>query len=131
MGTGITLALNGIEIDWGKNRYWNRHHWLFPPGSLSDVEYQYADGAVETKPGFQTTLNEAYFRLCHLGFSRQETKMKFETSVMRWNRTAELSLSFADFRSVLTNVDFASLTPANLEPYDCDFRAFVVNLLAA
>lgn len=129
MGTAITLALNGIDIDWGKNRYWRSHHWLFSAGSLTDIEYLYADDIIETKPGFQTTLNEAYFRLCHLGYSQQETKMKFEAAVARWNRTADLRLSFADFSSALIRVDFAALTPANLEPYDWDFRAFVVNLL--
>lgn len=131
MGTVITLSLNGIDIDWGKNRYWNSYHWLFPPGSLTDVDYLYADGVVETKPGFETTLGEAYFRLCHLGYSHQETKAKFDADVARWNRTADLRLSFADFRSALASVDFASLTPADLEPYAWDFRAFVARLLAA
>lgn len=127
----ISLALNGIDIDWGKNRYWNSHHWLFPPGSLTDVDYSYAESVIETKPGFETTLNEAYFRLCHLGYSLQETKVKFEAAVARWNRTADLSLSFADFRGALASVDFASLTAADLEPYVSDFRGFVGNLLAA
>ena len=131
MGTAITLSLNGIDIDWGKNRYWNSHHWLFPPGSLTDVEYLYADDVIERKPGFQTSLSEAYFRLCHLGYSLQETKTKFDAAVARWNRTADLRLSFADFRRVITGVDFASLTPADLEPYVWDFRAFVVDLLGA
>lgn len=131
MGTAITLSLNGIDIDWGKNRYWKSHYWLFPPGSLTDVDYLYADNLIETKPGFQTPLCEAYFRLCHLGYSRQETKTKFDTAVARWNRTADLNLSFDDFHSALTSIDFASLTPADLEPYIWDFRAFVLNLLAA
>lgn len=130
MGTAITLSLNGIDIDWGKNRHWKSHLWLFPPGSLTDVEYLYANDVIETKPGFQTTLNEAYFRLRHLGYSQQETKTKFDRAVARWNRTADLRLTFADFHSALTSVDFASLTPADLEPYVWDFRAFVVNLLA-
>lgn len=131
MGTMISLALNGIDIDWGKNRYWKSHHWLFPPGSLTDVDYLYADDVIERKPGFETTLNEAYFRLCHLGYSQQETKMKFEAAVVRWNRTSTLNLSFADFRDALTSVAFASLTSADLEPYLLDFRRFVGNLLAA
>lgn len=130
MGTAIRLSLNGIDIDWGKNRYWKSHHWLFPPGSLTDVPYLYARGAIKTKPGFQTTLDEAHFRLCHLGYSLQETKTRFDTAVTRWNRTADLRLAFADFRTALTRVDFTSLTPADLEPYVWDFRAFIVNLLA-
>lgn len=131
MGTAITLSLNGIEIDWGKNRYWKRHHWLFPPGSLTEIEYRYADGAVETKPGFVTTLNETRFRLCHLGYSHQETKAKFDAAVTHWNRTADLGLSFDEFRSALTGVDFATLTQCHLERYGWDFRAFVLNRLSA
>lgn len=127
----ISLALNGIDIDWGKNRYWKNHYWLFPPGSLTDVVYRYAGDVIETKPGFQTTLNETYFRLCHLGYSYQETRMKFDAAVARWNRTADLQLSFADFHDVLTSIDFSSLTSADLEPYIWDFRRFVQNLLAA
>ncbi|MFI5930684.1 HEPN/Toprim-associated domain-containing protein [Actinoplanes sp. NPDC051494] len=131
MGTAITLSLNGIDIDWGQNRRWRNHHWLFPPGSLTDVDYRYAAGVVKTRPGFQTTLDEALFRLCHLGYSHQETKTTFDHAVARWNRTADLRLSFDDFHAALTGVDFASLTPADLAPYIWDFRAFVVSLLAA
>ncbi len=84
MGTAITLSLNGIDIDWRKNRDWTSHHWLFPPGSLiDDVEYRFADNVVEKKAGFQTTLNETYFRLCHLGYSLQETEAKFDDAVAR------------------------------------------------
>lgn len=126
----ISLALNGIDIDWGKNRYWKGHHWLFPPGSITQVEYQYAGGIVERKPGFETTLNETYFRLCHLGYSRHETETKFVAAVTRWNRTADLRLSFSDFRGALAGVDFASLTSKDLEPHVWDFDEFLLNLLA-
>ncbi|WP_432245630.1 HEPN/Toprim-associated domain-containing protein [Arthrobacter sp. G.S.26] len=131
MGSAITLTLNGIDIHYGKNRNWISHHWLFPPGSLTDVETRYAGDVVEVQPGFRTTLNEAYFRLCHLGYSQQETKVKFEATVARWNRTADLRLSFADFHDAITRIDFAALTSEDLEPYIWDFRAFVVDVLSA
>lgn len=99
MGSMITLSLNGVDIDWGKNRHWRSHHWLFPPGSITDIEYRYADDFVETKPGFETTLDAAFFRLRHLGYSSHEAESKFEAAVTRWNRTADLRLLFADFRS--------------------------------
>lgn len=130
VGTEITLSLNGIDIDWGKNRYWRSHDWLFPPGSTADIEYTYADDVVEVKPGFQASLGEVHFRLCHLGYSLQESKEKFDAAVVRWNRTADLRLSFEDFRTALAGVDFSSLTPADLVPHCWDFRSFVVSLLA-
>jgi len=130
MGTYITLSLNGIDIDWGKNEYWTRHHWLFPPGSLGITEYRYAGDVVELKPGFQTTLGEARFRLSHLGFSEQETRDKFDAALSRWNRTANLGLTFADFHGALTRLNFGSLTSADLEPFIWDFNKFMVDLLA-
>ena len=130
MGTQITLSLNGIDIDWGKNEDWAHHHWLFPPESLGPVEYRYASDVTEVKPGFQTTLGEVRFRLCHLGFSEQETTAKFDAALSRWNRTADLRLTFSDFREVMTGIDFGLLTPASLEPFLWDFRSFMVSLLA-
>ena len=130
MGTAITLSLNGIDIDWGKNDYWTSHYWLFPPNSLATVKYFYADGVVETKPGFRTTLEEAKFRMCHLGYSHEETKARFSSAVGRWNRTADLALSYHDFRDTLTSVNITTLTAEDLEPFVWDFRRFVVDLLA-
>lgn len=129
MGTEITLSLNSIDIDWGKNRYWNRHHWLFPPASMRDMDYRYAYDIIEKKPGFETTLGEAHFRLRHLGYSYQESKTKFDSAVARWNRTSDLRLSFEDFHRTLGSVDFASLAPADFGPHT-DFREFLLNLLS-
>lgn len=131
VGTEITLSLNGVDIDYGKNRYWKNHHWLFPPGSLTDITYRYANDVAETKSGFQTSLKEADFRLRHLGYSLQETKTKFDAAVIRWNRTADLRLTFEDFRTALTSIDFGTLTPADLAPFIWDFRAYVRSLLSA
>ncbi|GAB2562390.1 HEPN/Toprim-associated domain-containing protein [Leucobacter ruminantium] len=130
MGTMISLSLNGIDIDYGKNRYWTNHHWLFPPNSITNAVYRYADEVTEVKPAFQVALDEARFRLCHLGYSLHETKTKFERSVARWNRTAELNLTFNEFRDTLTGLDFASLTPAGMEAYGYDFRDLVIERLA-
>lgn len=126
----ISLALNGIDIDWGKNRYWNSHHWLFPPGSITEVEYTYAGGVTETKPGFETTLNDAYLRLCHLGYSHMEAKDKFERTLARWNRTANLRLSYGNFHEALVSIDFPSLTSSDLKPFVWDFRRFLLDRLA-
>lgn len=102
---------------------------LPPPDSRTSIKYLYANDTTETKPGFQTPLGEVYFRLCHLGYSLEETKAKFNTAVTRWNRTANLRLTFEEFHNVLSSVDFASLTAADLEPYIWDFRVFLMHLL--
>lgn len=77
MGTAITLSLNGIDIDYGQDRSWRRHHWLFPPDSITEIDYLYADDVTETKSGFETALEKTRFRLCHLGYSLQETRTRF------------------------------------------------------
>ena len=129
MGTDITLSLNGIDIDWGKNRYWNSHHWLFPPGSITEVEYSTQMRSSRKSPGSRQPCTKPTSRLCHLGYSEQETKMKFDSAVARWNRTSDLHLSFADFRDALTSVDFASLKPADWNPTTGTSERFVVKLL--
>lgn len=125
----ISLSLNSIDIDWGKNRYWRAHHWLFPPGSLTDVDYVYADDVTVRKPGFETSLAEALFRMRHLGFSAHETRVKFDEAVTSWNRTADLQLTFDDLRSALLGIDFQSLTPDSLIPFEYDFRNLLLSLL--
>ncbi|GAA4695809.1 hypothetical protein APR04_002609 [Promicromonospora umidemergens] len=112
MGSVITLSVNGVDLDWGKNRSRENHYWLFPPGSLTEIEYVFVDGYVERKPGFQTTLEEARFRLRHLGYSQHEAEAKFSEAVTRWNRTSDLRLSFEGFRSALTSTDLAAPSPS-------------------
>lgn len=129
VGTEITLSLGGIDIDSGKNRQYESHHWLFPPGSLTEIEYRYADDVSETRPGFETTLSEAHFRLCHLGYSHHETKTKFDTAMTRWNRTSETRLPLADLGNALASVDFANLTFEDLAPHDYEFRQLIGDLL--
>lgn len=129
MGTQIALTLNDVDIDVGKNRYWTSHDWLFPPDSIKDINYHYAKGHVEVAPGFETTLKEARFRMDHLGYSIRETEVGFDRAVKRWNRTGSLSLSFDRFRERLTTIDFTTLMPEDLIPFDWDFRNYVIHLL--
>ncbi|CCE76267.1 HEPN/Toprim-associated domain-containing protein [Clavibacter nebraskensis] len=106
MCTEITLSLNGIDIDWGKNRFWKNHYWLFPPTSLTDIPYLYADNEVEWHPGFETSLDQARFRLCQLGYSLEEAKSKFQTTVSHWSRRSYFELSFDAFREALSEFNF-------------------------
>lgn len=78
IGTAITLSLNGIDIDYGQNRSWRGRHWLFPPDSIREIEYLYANNVTEREPGFEKAMEKTYFRLSHLCYSLQETKTRFE-----------------------------------------------------
>ena len=134
MGSMITLSLGGIDIDWGKNRNWEHHHWLFPTSSLTTIDYRYVDDTgkdvVESRPGFETTLDDTLFRLRHLGYSAHETEAKFNAALARWNRRHDLQLSYDDFRRALTSIDFSSDTHAAVESsFGYDFWSYIRSLL--
>ncbi|QWC85579.1 hypothetical protein KLP28_02025 [Nocardioidaceae bacterium] len=129
MGTEITLSLNDIDIDYGKNRYWKSHYWLFPPGSEANVPTEYVSG-VRLRPGYEASLADVHFRLCHLGCSHVETRAKFETYVHRWQRTDDdLQITYDEFHETMTGIRFATLTSEDLKPYTWDFRDFVIDRL--
>lgn len=69
VGTIISLDLNSVQVDYGKNHYWTSHAWLFPPGSDQDVPYIYAHDVVEIQPGLSSPLEQVRFRMDHLGYS--------------------------------------------------------------
>src|SRR5680860_16669 len=130
MGTPITLSLNGITVDERQHRAWHSHYWLFPPNSLMEIDYFYANYYTTKNLGFQTTLGEARSRLSYLGYSVAETRNRFELAGARWNRTSDLLLSFDEFRDALEGIDLASMTNEELKPHGWDFRAFLVAQLA-
>lgn len=124
------LSLNDINIDYGKNRYWKSHYWLFPPGSEANVPTEYVSG-VRLQPGYEASLADVRFRLCHLGYSYAETRAKFETYVHRWQRTdGDLKITYDEFHDTMTGIEFATLTSDDLKPYIWDFRDFVIDRLA-
>ncbi len=124
------LSLNDIDIDYGKNRYWKNHYWLFPPGSEANVPTEYVSG-VQLQPGYEASLADVHFRLRHLGYSSAETRAKFETYVHRWQRTdADLQITFDEFHDTMIGIEFATLTSDDLKPYIWDFRDFMIDRLA-
>jgi hypothetical protein len=81
------------------------------------MEYRYGDDSIETNASFETSLDEARFRLNHLGYSAHETRDKFDAAASHWSRTGNLRLTFAKFHAALTSIDFASLTSADMKPF--------------
>ncbi|MFE6649266.1 HEPN/Toprim-associated domain-containing protein [Nocardioides sp. NPDC057772] len=131
MGTEIMLSLNDINIDYGKNRYWKGHYWLFPPGSEANVPTEYVSG-FRLQPGYEASLADVRFRLCHLGYSAAESRAKFETYLNRWQRTDDdLKITYDEFHDTITGIEFARLTSDDLKPYIWDFRDFVIARLAS
>lgn len=130
MSTPIILALNGVTVDYGASFSWNNHRWLFPPNSLAEIPHHYAGGFVQTKVGYATTVDEARFRMSHLGYSTDEAARRFDSAARRWNRTYELALTHEAFRGELSVLTFKDLTSSDMEPYIWDFRRYVLSILA-
>ena len=69
MGSIITLGINKLEIDWGKNQYYNNHSKLFNITDLKDENYYYADNCVEVKKAYSAPLSKIKDRLELLGYT--------------------------------------------------------------
>lgn len=115
MGTYINLMINQTSIDFGKNNYFNKHFWLFPPNSIKTIEYQYADEIIEKKNGFSTTLDEVKFRMDNLGYSLEETKGKYKKQLDSWNRVNNLTLPFEFLLDVISKIDLNIVTDGYMD----------------
>lgn len=106
----ITLDINGMYIDIGKNRGFVDHSVLFQPTDLLEIPYYYADNYVEEKEGFQRSLAEVCQRLDLLGFSEHQLNIYFQDNLEEWLIWESGSkLSFDTFKHLLANVDLTIL----------------------
>lgn len=130
MGTYINLMLNKTTIDYGKNRNFNKHGWLFLNNSRTNIEYEYADSVIEVKEGFSIELNKALFRMNHLGFSLKECQMKYNKQLDEWNRVNNLNLSFEYLIKKISEVDLSIVTDNymfNLNPHIFSIREYLIS----
>lgn len=69
-------------------------------------------------------MKDAKFRLDHLGYSINETKIKFEKQVEQWKRTTDFVLDFDDLYKIITEIDLEYLSDNKLasnDPYINNF----------
>ncbi|MCI1644395.1 MAG: HEPN/Toprim-associated domain-containing protein [Bifidobacterium crudilactis] len=130
MGTMIELALNKVEIDWGKNRSFINHYWLFPPDSLHQIVYPYRDEGENMDPGFQAKFRDVIFRMNNLGYSLAETRLSYEELLSRWNRTGDLNLPFSDLLRIMESVDFSQLPTEFGKKYQYDFDQYLQDVIS-
>jgi hypothetical protein len=78
MGSMITLGIGEMDIDWGKNNYFNDYSALFLPSDKKDIQYLYANNIIECKPGFSRPLSEIKSRLDLLGYSINNLRRIYE-----------------------------------------------------
>lgn len=129
VGTIISLELNQVQVDYGKNHSWTSHAWLFPPGSDQEVPYVYDHDVVEIRPGLSAPLEQVRFRLDHLGYSLAETRDLYNAELERWNRTYALRLPFEHLLAAVTSIDFAALTQRDQEDFEYEFPVLLLRIL--
>lgn len=88
MGSIISLDLDGIELDYGKNAFWNNHAQLFQAHDYSLV-YDENDNDVESlspdaRPGkYERSLKQTIMRLDLLGYSTEACRQYLKDHVAR------------------------------------------------
>ena len=135
MGTMISLSLNGVSIDYGKNHYWTGHAWLFPPDSEKVVPYTYAaswgssdrnTAVTEEHLALSAPLDQVRRRMDLLGHTLGESRDAYDDLLRRWNRTYALSLPFDRYLDVVASIDFANITRADQESFSYDIHELLV-----
>lgn len=91
MGSMITLGIEKMEIDWGKNNTFTNHSALFQIDDIKQIPYYYADWdsektIVEWKEGYSKKLSEVKQRLDLLGYSIKNISKIFEEHIEETNR---------------------------------------------
>lgn len=119
MGSMITLGIEKMEIEWGKNNFYNDHSSLFQRTDFKDVPYYYADNIVEYKKGFSKNLGCIKKRLDLLGYSLHNIEDMFNKELQYQNRldSTDLQIDFKDFYDIVYRIDISKIDMAS-ETYE-------------
>lgn len=122
MGSLITLGIEKMELDWGKNNMVDDHSCLFQKEDIATVPYFYSDNVIEYKKGFLKNINSVKRRLDLLGYSLHETENIFNKELDIFNnlRSAPIPINFHDFYNIVINIDIQNINMAS-EEYDSDY----------
>ena len=86
MGSMITLGIENMEIDWGKNNVFIDHSPLFQLSDIKQIPYYYVDYdtdklVVEMKEGYAKKLSDVKQRLDLLGYTISNISIKYNALV--------------------------------------------------
>lgn len=134
MGSMITLGIGRMEIDWGKNNFYENYSDLFQSEDLKDVPYYYVDeegkSIVEMKRGFSKKIVSVKNRLDLLGYTLNQIEDKFNEGLDYVNKLYDISLpiEFKDYFNAVKKIDVESIDMTSEEyGYEYDLGEFVRN----
>lgn len=108
MGTEISLNVNNLSIDWGKNYSYSAHSWLYNNKvfKMKYDDFNYPDGAL----AFSDNLANIKFRLDNLGYSLIEVERKFNKQIHIWKKNNNCILNFELFKDIVVNMNLDYIT---------------------
>ncbi len=125
MGSMITLGIDKLEIDWGKNNFFSDHSSLFLPSDVKKIPYYYADNVVEDQDGLSRTLGSIKRRLDLLGYSPLRLESIYKEHLQNVpEHYPKVSISFKQFKAVITSIDISKIN-LDEEREDYDLGEFV------
>ena len=120
MGTMISLGVGKLEIDWGKNNYFENYCDLFQPTDWKDIKYYYADHVVEVKKGYSRELRLVKPRLDLLGYTLENTRIIYDDMYNKYidymDAFDDRFLTFDEFFNIFTKIDLSRVS--TLTEYD-------------
>lgn len=131
MGSIISLGVDRLEIDWGKNNFFRNHSSLFSPEDKSVAPYHYVDydsdePVVETKTAFVRPLRQVVRRLELLGYSLGKCRQEYEQLLAEMPDYHHLPMvDYDTFSKALAAVD-PGLICLRDSGEDCDLGEYVV-----
>lgn len=117
MGTLITLGINKMEIDWGKNNSFNNHSVLFQKDDFEqDIPYYYFDDGEEIvkmtyEKGAKKQLSEVKERLEILGYDLASIEEEYNAMLKEYNFYIDekVNLTFEEFKTLLISLDVSKV----------------------
>ncbi|WP_050022002.1 MULTISPECIES: HEPN/Toprim-associated domain-containing protein [Chryseobacterium] len=117
MGSMILLSVGNLEVDWGKNNFFNDYNPIFQPDDLTKVPYYYVDEenpmtdgseeynlVIELKDGMSKSLSKVIDRINLLGYSFEYACKEFQL-ITELNDIDLDKFNFDHLLEALTKVD--------------------------
>ena len=132
MGTMITLGVGKLEINWGKNDFYENFRDLFQPNDWKDIKYYYADNVVEIKKGYSRELALVKPRLDLLGYTLENIKAIYESAYTEYcdvmGEYADSVLTFEEYFNVFSKINLSKVNTLT-EDDDWDFGEYVTKCI--
>ena len=132
MGTMITLGVGKLEINWGKNDFYENFRDLFQPNDWKDIKYYCADNVVEIKKGYSRKLALVKPRLDLLGYTLENIKTIYESTYTEYcdvmGEYADSVLTFEEYFNVFSKINLSKVNTLT-EDDDWDFGEYVTKCI--